>query len=95
MAYISKRRSYSKESCKYILKIQKIENVEGGNKIWWKKALTCQKFLPIIISHEKNVDEDSRLYSNGTASRGRCEPGASRVYLNITSELQLLNGLLC
>ena len=38
----------------------------------------------------KNVDEDSRGYLKGTASRGWCKPGANKICLNITSELQLL-----
>lgn len=43
------------------------------------------------IAQDKSDDEDSRLYSKDTASRGRCEPGASRIYLNITSELRFPN----
>ena len=36
----------------------------------------------------KNDDEDSRLYLKITASQGRWKPDMSRIYLNITSELQ-------
>ena len=39
----------------------------------------------------KDVDEDSRIDQKGIASQGRCKPGASKVYLNITSELQAEN----
>lgn len=40
----------------------------------------------------KNVDGDSRLYLKGKANRRWCESGASRMYLNITPELQLMKG---
>jgi len=40
----------------------------------------------------KDVDEDSRIYQKGVASQGRCKPGTSKVYLNITSELQRSKG---
>ena len=40
----------------------------------------------------KNVDEDSRLYLNDAENRGWWEPDTSRIYLNITSELQFLKG---
>lgn len=40
----------------------------------------------------KNDDEDSRIYLKGTASWGWCEPDASRICLNITSELQCRTG---
>lgn len=36
----------------------------------------------------KNDDEDSRIYFKVAASRGRWKPDMSRIYLNITSELQ-------
>ena len=39
----------------------------------------------------KDVDEDSRIYRKIKASRGWWKPGRSKVYLNITSELQGLN----
>ncbi|MGN0331901.1 MAG: hypothetical protein ACI4D9_02565, partial [Lachnospiraceae bacterium] len=39
----------------------------------------------------KNFDEDSRMYQNGKANRRWWKSGASKVYLNITSELQILN----
>ena len=40
---------------------------------------------------DKDVDEDSRIYWKIKASRGWWKPGMSKVYLNITSELQGLN----
>lgn len=40
----------------------------------------------------KNVDEDSRLYLNDKENRGWWKPGTSKLYLNITSELQISKG---
>lgn len=40
------------------------------------------------MKNRKDFDEDSRIRSKGIASQGRWKPGASRPYLNITSELQ-------
>ncbi len=41
------------------------------------------------IEHTKGNDEDSKPYLKGTASRGGCKPGASRIWTNITSKLRL------
>ena len=38
----------------------------------------------------KDIDEDSRIYLKITASRGGCKSGMSKIFLNITSELQNL-----
>ena len=40
----------------------------------------------------KNVDEDSRLYLNDKENREWWKPGTSKLYLNITSELQISKG---
>ena len=40
----------------------------------------------------KNFDEDSRIYRNVQESRRRWDAGTSKIYLNITSELQMLKG---
>ena len=40
----------------------------------------------------KNFDEDSRIYMNVQESRRRWDAGTSKIYLNITSELQTLKG---
>lgn len=58
-----------------------------------KKLLTIPGVLSIIIPTRKSIDEDSKAYWKGTASRGGCKPGASRVCLNITSELRFPKGM--
>lgn len=42
----------------------------------------------VYSKREKGRDEESRNDPNGQANRGRCEPGASRIFLKITSEPQ-------
>lgn len=54
-----------------------------------ENLLTFSTF-PDYNSTVKNADEDSRVYLKDTANRGRWKPDASKIHLNITSELQLL-----
>lgn len=58
-----------------------------------ENSLDYSFYFPYNIGICKDYDEDSRIYPKVQANRGRCEPGTSRVYLNITSELQLPNHL--
>lgn len=46
--------------------------------------------FPDYNSTVKNADEDSRAYLKETENQGWWKPDASKIYLNITSELQLL-----
>lgn len=56
-----------------------------------KKALTEGGFSYYNDNCVKSYDKDSRIFLNGSASQGWCEPDASSKYLNITFELQSLN----
>lgn len=57
------------------------------------QPLTNRTLLTIIEQCIcKNVDEDSKVYPNAIESRGRWKPDASKLYLNITSELRLSKG---
>lgn len=52
------------------------------------QILLIIRALSILIY--KGNDEDSKKYQKGTASWGRCKPDASKIFLNITFELQFL-----
>lgn len=50
-------------------------------------------YINIYKLYGKNVDGDSRLYLKGKANRRWWESGASKIYLNITPELQYMKGI--